>query len=138
MCPNCDGNSPPDTLISQLISQVGTSNFGQVWLDLEVCDSDPTCWSDSNTNLDYITAMSTAVTNAGANFGIYSTAWEWSQLFDNNPTNFASSALWYANPDGNESFDDFAAFGGWTQPVMKQYNWQGAYCNISYDADWYP
>jgi len=140
MCPNCEGNTPPENLISQLVKQVGLSNFGTLWLDLEICDDDPTCWVNSTTNLNYVVSMFNAANATGAKVGIYSTAWEWEHLFgsSSSPTNFHNLPLWYANPDDVQSFSDFVPFAGWNTPTIKQYDWNGDDCNVSYDADWYP
>lgn len=50
--------------------------------------------------------------------------------------------LWYADWDGQLSFDDFLPFGGWTTPQpgwMKQYADHGDNsCNVPVDLDWYP
>eukprot|EP01121_Diplochlamys_sp_Union-15-3_P003592 TRINITY_DN13531_c0_g1_i3.p1 TRINITY_DN13531_c0_g1~~TRINITY_DN13531_c0_g1_i3.p1 ORF type:complete len:224 (+),score=25.90 TRINITY_DN13531_c0_g1_i3:38-709(+) len=140
MCPNCEGNNPPSNLINQLISTVGANNFGMVWLDIEACDNDPSCWSTPQVNLDFIRSMANAIKSAGKPVGIYSTPWEWRTLglTGLGVTEFKNLPLWYANPDGTENFNDFSSFGGWTVPAIKQYSWTGAYCGVSYDADWYP
>eukprot|EP01111_Echinosteliopsis_oligospora_P009347 TRINITY_DN2724_c0_g1_i4.p2 TRINITY_DN2724_c0_g1~~TRINITY_DN2724_c0_g1_i4.p2 ORF type:complete len:240 (+),score=43.25 TRINITY_DN2724_c0_g1_i4:53-721(+) len=140
MCPNCTDNVPASNLIGQLVNQVGLQNFGMIWLDLEVCDDDPGCWGGAESNLAYIKDMVSAAQAAGAKLGIYSTPYEWDHLglTGLGVQEFANLPLWYANPDGDESFSDFQSFGGWSTPVMKQYDWNGNQCEQTYDADWYP
>ena len=45
---------------------------------------------------------------------------------------------WYAHYDGNPSFSDFAAFGGWTHPAIKQYQGTTSLCSAGVDLSWYP
>ena len=53
--------------------------------------------------------------------------------------NFANLPLWYAHYDNVRNMDDYAKlpFGGWTQPLIKQY-WAGAkstLCGIEIDKN---
>ena len=60
--------------------------------------------------------------------GIY-TGKNWWETYTRNTTAFSTYPLWYANPDCDESFDDWPgfAFGGWTAPRVwvKQYDFGG-------------
>ena len=51
---------------------------------------------------------------------------------------FTGKPLWYPHYDGVQSFDDFAAFGGWTAPTMKQYKGTTTICDAEVDFNWYP
>lgn len=46
--------------------------------------------------------------------------------------------LWYAHYDNSPSFSDFAAFGGWTAPNIKQYEGTSSLCGASVDRNWHP
>lgn len=43
-----------------------------------------------------------------------------------------------AHYDGRSSFGDFAAFGGWSKPAIKQYRGTSTLCGAGVDYDWYP
>ena len=75
--------------------------------------------------------------------GIYSSSYEWSQVFFGDTGACSQPAqnntqLWYAHFDNTQSFSDFTSFGGWNSPVMKQYADSCPYCGVSADMDWYP
>ena len=44
----------------------------------------------------------------------------------------------YAHYDGNPSFSDFSAFGGWGKPNIKQYVGDAGLCGADVDKNWYP
>eukprot|EP01113_Clastostelium_recurvatum_P031577 TRINITY_DN3952_c0_g1_i3.p1 TRINITY_DN3952_c0_g1~~TRINITY_DN3952_c0_g1_i3.p1 ORF type:complete len:272 (-),score=37.32 TRINITY_DN3952_c0_g1_i3:50-763(-) len=140
MCPNCDGNVPASSAMDNLITYLQNNGvaFGMVWVDIELCDNDPSCWNSLQDNIDFIQEAVQTFQKHNIAVGIYSTAWEWERVFGSDFTGFSNLPLWYANPNGNETFSDFGAFGGWNWPAIKQYNWYGSDCGASYDADWYP
>ena len=129
------------------INNVGLGNFGTIWLDIETNPIGgwwPGCrWSKTDLvgNCNFITEMINAAQGMGATVGIYSSVDDWGQTVGSSCTAGASLPLWYANYDGQQSYADFSAFGGWTSPSMKQYQDStpiGSACGISADADWYP
>ena len=50
----------------------------------------------------------------------------------------ASQQLWYAHYDNSPSFSDFAAFGGWTKPNIKQFQGDTTLCGAGVDKNFYP
>ncbi len=53
-------------------------------------------------------------------------------------TGFQSLPLWYPHYDNAPNFNDFAPFGGWTRPSIKQYRGNINVCGITIDANRYP
>jgi hypothetical protein len=49
----------------------------------------------------------------------------------------ASQQLWYAHYDNSPSFSDFAAFGGWTKPAIKQFQGDTTLCGAGVDKNYY-
>jgi hypothetical protein len=49
----------------------------------------------------------------------------------------ASQQLWYAHYDNSASFSDFAAFGGWTKPAIKQFQGDTTLCGAGVDKNFY-
>jgi hypothetical protein len=45
--------------------------------------------------------------------------------------------LWYAHYDDNPSFSDFAAFGGWAHPSIKQFAGTTSLCGAGVDKNFY-
>ena len=40
--------------------------------------------------------------------------------------------------DDEENFDDFVGFGGWTEPVAKQWAGDADVCGLDVDLNWRP
>lgn len=79
-----------------------------------------------------------AVVAKGQAVGVYSSNYEWGQTCGS-ATGLQQYPLWYANYDGEQNYNDFTPFGGWTSPAIKQYNDHGdSSCSVSVDVDWYP
>ena len=52
-------------------------------------------------------------------------------------TGASSYQLWYPHWDNMPSFSDFKPFGGWTKPVMKQFNGTGnGICSTNIDINY--
>ena len=91
-----------------------------------------------------MTDLVSEVRKLGQKVGIYSSHWEWTQIFgdDKYCSNFTDVPLWYAHFDGVKTFDDFnnLPFGGWTQPQMKQYIdlTRNTVCGVPVDQDYWP
>jgi len=138
MCPNCQGNNPPQNAISTMVDNLRSQkvNFGMLWIDVEQCSG---CWSaDLSVNCQYVANAAHAATNMGVNVGIYSSLYEWEQTVGSGCTSVSNYPLWYAHYDGNPSFSDTAEyhFGGWTKPAIKQYDDHGPCTSV--DVNWYP
>jgi len=135
-CPNCDGNNPPNDAISQIVSAVDGTGYGMLWVDVESCEG---CWSeDGASNCDYVQSVVSAGQSAGATVAMYSSAYEWSITVGEGCSGMSNLALWYADYDDEENYNDFEAFGGWSSPNIKQFSGDGTACGIDLDQDWYP
>lgn len=64
----------------------------------------------------------------------------WTTIFGSKTacTDVSSEPLWYAHYDNNPTFADFAPFGGWTKPSIKQYKGSTAICGATVDFNYYP
>ena len=108
--------------------------FDKVWLDIEVYH-----WSsDKTSNREFITSLADRLASKGAKIGIYTSLYNWSSIVGEDWKDMSKYHLWYAHYDGNPSFSDFQAFGGWSKPSIKQYNGGTDLCSASVDLDWYP
>ncbi len=109
------------------------ATVGMLWLDVEGTQY----WSSSTTNnVNFLSSMVTEGKNKGYSLGIYSSASQWNPIMGGS-TDFSSLPLWYAHYDGVDSFSDFSAFGGWTQPAIKQYAGTTSICSCSVDKNYY-
>lgn len=122
--------------VLQTLSAAG-AKFGYYWIDVEQGAG----WSTTNfaENAQFLTELIQAAQAAGLTVGIYTSPYEWSQVINNDE--FTAFALWYAAYDNQTSFNDFSEFGyfgGWTQPVMKQYAGNVDSGGVCFDADWAP
>jgi GH25 family lysozyme M1 (1,4-beta-N-acetylmuramidase) len=136
MCPNCDGNNPPDQVVEKVIWNLGNMSvrYGMLWFDIEQCSG---CWNDPESNAEWLTQAVNAAINLGVHVGIYSSDYEWGATVGTF-AGFSSLPLWYAHYDDQPNFDDTWAFsfGGWTQPSIKQYFDSGPCSSV--DVNWYP
>jgi len=135
MCPNCKGNTPASSAVTGIINSLNGVAFGMVWFDIEQCEG---CWNDAESNADFIgEAVNTAVSMlGGSRIGIYSNAYEWGQVVGG-WEGVSSFPLWYADYDGEQNYNDFSPFGGWTQPNIKQYAGDEGECGVDIDENWY-
>lgn len=44
----------------------------------------------------------------------------------------------YAHYDGEQNYNDFSPFGGWSRPSIKQYAGDASLCGLDVDLNWYP
>lgn len=122
------------------VNAVGKGNFDTLWFDIETNYS-PNCgWSsDLGSNCNFLQDMINEGNALGINMGIYASSYMWGSIMGSGCTVGGNLPLWYAHYDGTRSFNDFAPFGGWSSPTMKQYNDGssiGGDCGISADADY--
>jgi len=70
---------------------------------------------------------------------IYASKYMWQTIFGSFGAcpSVASQQLWYAHYDGVPSFSDFAPFGGWTKPAIKQYQGDTTLCGAGVDKNFY-
>eukprot|EP01138_Halocafeteria_seosinensis_P011080 gb/GECG01011316.1/.p1 GENE.gb/GECG01011316.1/~~gb/GECG01011316.1/.p1 ORF type:complete len:169 (+),score=7.92 gb/GECG01011316.1/:1-507(+) len=114
-------NSPPKT-------------YGMVWLDIE----GPQYWSGSVTdNRNFFNGLVSELEKHGQVIGVYTSESQWIPIMGD-WSGGSRFPLWYAHYDGEKSFSDFRAFGGWSKPNMKQYAGSTTLCSSGVDLTWYP
>jgi len=110
-------------------------NFGMLWLDIERF-----AWpADQNSNRQFIRDMVHQAQSMSVNVGIYTNPSMWSTIVGDGFTEFSNIPLWWANWNGQQNFNGFTPFGGWTAPAIRQYSGDvSGPCGVSMDQNWYP
>merc|ERR1711988_403533 len=104
------------------------------WIDVEPCSG---CWSDTQTNADFLSDVASTFAGAGLSVGIYTNWVSWPEIVGS-WDGLSSYPVWYPHYDDSQSFSDFESFGGWSSPSIKQFDDSPAVCGVSIDHDWYP
>ena len=78
----------------------------------------------------------------GIKAGIYTSYYQWKAIVGlgyDSPA-YQGLPLWYSNYEKpiNKSFSDFKAFGGWYEPLIKQYHQKQAMCGVKVDLNYVP
>ena len=113
----------------------GTNSLaiGMLWLDIEGTQY----WgSSTDDNVAFISDMVDEGEKLGVSLGFYTSNSQWSPIAGG-VSDFSKYPLWYAHYDGDASFDDFSAFGGWTTPAIKQYEGSKTLCGAGVDYNFY-
>eukprot|EP01102_Stenamoeba_stenopodia_P004398 TRINITY_DN1470_c0_g1_i3.p1 TRINITY_DN1470_c0_g1~~TRINITY_DN1470_c0_g1_i3.p1 ORF type:complete len:230 (-),score=34.04 TRINITY_DN1470_c0_g1_i3:139-828(-) len=138
----CIGNSSVKAQFESLVDFLNTNNiqWDNFWLDIEVNPSDNCGWSPSNYSYNclFLNELLDTANEWLLKPGVYSSERVWGIIFNNDC--FVGSydvPLWYPRYDFEQNFDDFVAFGGWTSPIMKQYNGSVELCDGNVDLDYY-
>ena len=63
-------------------------------------------------------------------FGIATTRARWLRIMNNSTRLAPKAPLWYSNNDQKKSFEDFQAFSGWQQPLLKQFRSDVKECGV--------
>ncbi|GMT06596.1 hypothetical protein PENTCL1PPCAC_28770, partial [Pristionchus entomophagus] len=114
----------------------GGVNFGMLWLDLEIYN-----WpSDQWGNQQFILDLAAQCQDMGVSVGVYTNNNNWQSIVGINWNGVSQYPLWWANYNGQQNYDGFVPFGGWTWPSIRQYKgdvWGD--CNVgNVDMNWYP
>ena len=133
----CRGKSA-SAQVNEMFNSISSSLFGMVWIDVETNPSSGCGWTGDNCG--YITELVNAIKAHGKVPGIYSSQYMWTTIMGGryNCPSLASQQLWYAHYDNSPSFSDFASFGGWSHPNIKQYAGDTTLCGAGIDYDYYP
>jgi len=108
------------------------ANFGMLWFDIEGS------WPGSvANNINFLHGLFNQANAMGIKWGIYTSRSQWGPI-TGNTAQFGAPPLWYAHYDGSPSFSDFAPFGGWTHPSIKQFSGTTSFCGASIDRNFYP
>ena len=147
MFPCADSAASAKNQMQTMIDSLSSANvnYGAVWLDIEENPDSGCSWADNDidTNCDIIIALGNTTAANGINIGVYSSYYEWGNVFFSDYTACSQPAqygwkLWYADYDGEQNFDDFEAFGGWSSPIMKQYYGDASECGLDVDLNYIP
>jgi len=132
-CPTC---GDPAGQVAQFVNNLrqNGANFGMVWFDIE----GPAYWMDQGSNQAFFNAMVSQAQSMGVNLGIYTSESQWSPIMGDGFTAGSAFPIWYAHYDGDQSFDDWSPFAGWSSPAIKQYEGSGTSCGFGVDYNWYP
>ena len=107
-------------------------NFERLWFDIEGE------WSSSyGTNQAFLMEMVEHARAIGIVYGIYCSEYYWGLFFGSYTFAYASEApMWYAHYDYDASFSDWTPFGGWSWPMIKQYQGTTSMCDASVDLNY--
>ena len=126
--------------VSDLFAHVSPSLYGTVWIDVETNPSSGCSWNGHSaaSNCEFVTEIANSIKSHGKTAGIYASLSMWESIMGSKNAcgGLASHPLWYAHYDHNPSFGDFAAFGGWTKPNMKQYVGDTTLCGAGIDYNY--
>eukprot|EP00806_Schmidingerella_arcuata_P001823 Macronucleus_2645.p1 GENE.Macronucleus_2645~~Macronucleus_2645.p1 ORF type:complete len:237 (+),score=22.63 Macronucleus_2645:1-711(+) len=104
------------------------------WYDVAASD-----WStDLKSNQDFIKDMVIKGQSLGITAGVYTSRSNWDKVVGLDWTYPSEQGLplWYAHNDDTASFSDFEAFGGWTKPIVKQFEKNQQSCGAGLDYDY--
>ncbi|KAI7855852.1 glycoside hydrolase family 25 protein [Circinella umbellata] len=138
-CTGRDTCKSAETQVQEIIDYVGSNSMkvGTLWLDVEI-DPSANNWPSPESAQSTLQGFKAALDGSGWKWGVYSSASQWSQIVGSNDWELDSSVpVWYAHWDDNKSFDNFAAFGGWTTPTVKQYSGDVTFCSAGFDTNYY-
>ena len=131
----------PASQVSEMMGGIPSNLYGMIWLDIETNPSTGCGWSnDHNSNCVFLTELTNAVKAKGKKVGIYASSSMWTSIFGSTKacSDVAFAPLWYAHYDKVASFNDFAPFGGWSKPNIKQYQGSASLCGATVDLNYYP
>jgi len=93
-----------------------------------------------NQRLDYLVDLTERCKQRGIKVGVYSSADSWDGVMGSvnvGSVKLTPFPLWYSNDNQNDNFKDFeyARFGRWSKPVMKEYKRNVLFCS-NYVEGW--
>ncbi|VDK49620.1 unnamed protein product [Cylicostephanus goldi] len=104
-------------------------------LELTACQ----CRADANAD-----SIDRLYCSSGITIGYYTSVYDWNQITKNTPVTGTNIPLWYWNVNGGgpsgetpANFNDFRAFGGFTQAMVKQFGQQESICGVVANRDVY-
>jgi len=106
---------------------------GTVWLEVK---NEPRRWSqDIQFRIGYLDQLVRVCQSHGLKVGISSSGSDWSAVVGYlgiGTKTLNAVPVWYSNSNGVASFDDFdyAGFGAWDSPTMKNYQANTYLCNF--------
>jgi len=110
--------------------------IGMLWMDIE---RDPEWSSNLADNQQFIRQLIQTAESLGVKVGIYTNNNNWQAIVGLSWSEFSRLPLWWANYNGEQSYNHFVPFGGWSRPAIHQYKGTTAGpCGVSMDLNWYP
>jgi hypothetical protein len=127
--------------VRQLLGNLTAASvqYERVWFDIET-NSSPGCgWSSNfSANCVFVAELVAAAAQLNVTAGMYASAHEWGLTAGAACTAGSELELWYPRYDNVTSFADFAPFGGFTAPSIKQYWDTHTLCGVGVDDNWRP
>jgi len=122
----------PEDLCNEVAHALPTSFNGTVWLDVE---NQQSYWSRNiSERIPFLENITTVCKDHGVSVGIYSSAQNWASVFGSQGAGsdiLKAVPIWYQNDNDSADFDDFeyAGFGTWKTPQLKNYKSDTRICN---------
>lgn len=137
--PSCDKTASEQVsdMLNMMVTQGCSGDWsGRVWLDIE--DSNNLYWgTDTKANQAFYESLVDACKAQATSCGVYASSRQWSDVFGSTSYTYGNDLpLWYPHYDNDPSFDDFVAFGGWSSPLVKQYDGTSTICNFGVDINY--
>lgn len=115
--------------------------YGMIWIDIEDNPSGGCSWNSFSfeSNCDYTVQLANALKSKGKKVGIYASAHFWNIIMGSQFAcpQLAIYPLWYPHYDNKDDYSDFAPFGGWKTPAIKQYHGTTYVCDTGVDLNFY-
>ena len=107
------------------------SKYDTFWLDVEGR------WGPSKSaNQQFFEGLVSQALLLNQTVGVVTSKAQWTSIMGDSYTKGSPFPLWYTQGNNIASFDDFVPFGGWTQPVMKQWTRTDAVCGVEVGFNW--
>jgi len=122
----------PEAICNGVAKALPPSFNGTVWLDIQNKQS---FWSRNiSDRIPYLENITQSCKSHGLKTGFYSSAQAWASVFGSQIAGsdiLKASPLWYLNDNNCANFIDFeyAGFGTWDTPKMKNYGGNPLLCN---------
>ena len=128
-CTTC--NMKPEDQVKQLVEEIKGVDFGIMYVMVQIKDK----WlPNHDENCKYVNAMIDEIARNGISPGIGSDQAEWNQIMGNScRIQNTKTACWWDKHDKKASFDNFKPFGGFTFPILKEYDGPENICGIEVD-----
>ena len=104
-------NKSADTQVYELVTAMGVTSYGIVWINVETNPSPDCSWNSplSKFNCQFVNDIVNYLKANGKTPGIYSNYYMWETIMGSagSCTILGSLPLWYAHYDNKASYDDF-------------------------------
>lgn len=125
-CPKC-GNAQKQ--VDDMLSLNLDADW--IWLDIEIYN-----WYDDVTKNQKFFQELINADFGKYEIGIYTSKNNWSTIMGLDYTEGSQYPLWYAHYDKQPNFSDFQPFGGWSEPLQKQFSGDQTVCGFGVDLNY--